>query len=57
MSSPNPLDSVQLNFSSGDLLALNLALALIMYGVALDLRWEDFKYLIKNPKGFFLGIF
>ncbi len=57
MPSPNPLDSVQLNFSSGDLLALNLALALIMYGVALDLQWEDFKYLIKNPKSFFLGIF
>ncbi|MEP2348896.1 MAG: bile acid:sodium symporter, partial [Algoriphagus sp.] len=51
------LDSIQLNFSSSDLLLLNLALALIMYGVALDLRFEDFKYLAKNPKGFFLGVF
>ncbi|OOG72319.1 bile acid:sodium symporter family protein [Algoriphagus sp. A40] len=57
MSSPNPLDSVRLNFSQGDLFLLNLALALIMYGVALDLRWEDFRYLVKNPKGFFLGVF
>lgn len=57
MSSPNLLDSVQLNFSSADLLALNLALGLIMYGVALDLSIADFKYLVKNPKGFFLGIF
>ncbi|RIW14612.1 bile acid:sodium symporter family protein [Algoriphagus lacus] len=57
MSTPNPLDSIRLNFSQGDLLLLNLALALIMYGVALDLRWEDFRYLIKNPKGFFLGVF
>jgi bile acid:Na+ symporter, BASS family len=57
MSSPNPLDTIRLNFSQGDLLTLNLALALIMYGVALDLRWEDFRYLIKNPKGFFLGVF
>ncbi len=55
--SENPLDSIRLNFSQGDVLVLNLALALIMYGVALDLRWEDFNYLIKNPKGFFLGIF
>lgn len=54
---PNPLDSIRLNFSQGDLLLLNLALALIMYGVALDLRWEDFRYLIKNPKSFFLGVF
>lgn len=57
MSSTNPLDSIRLNFSQGDLLLLNLALALIMYGVALDLRWEDFRYLLKNPKGFFMGIF
>lgn len=53
----NPLDSIRLNFSQGDLLLLNLALALIMFGVALDLKWEDFRYLVKNPKSFFLGIF
>lgn len=57
MNSPNELDSIQLNFSQNDLLLLNLALALIMYGVALDLRFEDFKYLAKNPKAFFLGVF
>jgi len=57
MSTTNPLDSIRLNFSQKDLLLLNLALALIMYGVALDLKWADFQYLIKNPKGFFLGIF
>lgn len=57
MSNPNPLDLIRLNFSQGDLLLLNLALALIMFGVALDLRWEDFRYLLKNPKGFFLGVF
>lgn len=57
MTPNSELDSIQLNFSSGDLLLLNLALALIMYGVALDLRFEDFKYLAKNPKGFFLGAF
>ena len=55
--SSNPLDAVRLNFSQGDLLLLNLALALIMYGVALDLRWSDFKYLIQHPKAFFLGVF
>lgn len=57
MTPNSELDSIQLNFSSSDLLLLNLALALIMYGVALDLRFEDFKYLAKNPKGFFLGVF
>ncbi|MBN3519074.1 bile acid:sodium symporter family protein [Algoriphagus lutimaris] len=57
MQAYNDLDSIQLNFSPQDLLLLNLALALIMYGVALDLRFEDFKYLVKNPKSFFLGVF
>lgn len=57
MQSKTDLDSILLNFSPDDLLLLNLALALIMYGVALDLSIEDFRYLLKNPKAFFLGIF
>jgi BASS family bile acid:Na+ symporter len=56
MASPTSIDSIQLNFSQGDLLGLNIALAVIMYGVALELRWEDFLYIAKNPKGFFLGV-
>jgi BASS family bile acid:Na+ symporter len=56
MASPSSIDSIQLNFSQGDLLGLNIALAVIMYGVALELRWEDFLYIAKNPKGFFLGV-
>lgn len=55
--SQNPLDAVRLNFSQGDLLLLNLALALIMYGVALDIKLADFKYLLQHPKGFLLGVF
>jgi len=51
------LDSIRLNFSKGDLFLLNTALALIMYGIALDLRWSDFSYLIKHPKSFVLGVF
>ena len=56
MASPNALDSVQLNFSPNNLLGLNIALAIIMYGVALELKWADFQYLVQNPKGFVIGI-
>jgi BASS family bile acid:Na+ symporter len=56
MASPDALDSVQLNFSPDNLLGLNIALAIIMYGVALELKWEDFQYIAKNPKGFVIGI-
>jgi len=51
------LDAIRLNFSTPDLLFLTLALALIMFGIALELKIEDFKYVIKNPKGIFLGLF
>jgi BASS family bile acid:Na+ symporter len=57
MNPSSGLDTIRLNFSPSDLLLLNLALALIMYGVALDLRFKDFAYLAKNPKSFFLGLF
>lgn len=57
MATPNALDSIQLNFSPDKILGLNIALAIIMYGVALELKWADFKYLIQNPKSFFIGIF
>lgn len=57
MNPTSDLDSISLNFSPNDLLLLNLALALIMYGVALDLQFKDFSYLMKNPKSFFLGLF
>lgn len=57
MASPTSIDSIQLNFSQGDLLGLNIALAVIMFGVALELKWKDFLYIAKNPKGFFLGVF
>lgn len=57
MNKATELDAIHLNFSSQDLLFLNLALALIMFGIALELKIADFKYLVKNPKGFFLGLF
>ena len=57
MASPDALDSVHLNFSPDNLLGLNIALAIIMYGVALELKWVDFQYIVQNPKGFVIGIF
>ena len=50
------LDQVKINFESGDLWALNITLAIIMFGVALDIRMSDFRRLIKQPKILFVGI-
>ncbi len=51
------LDEIRLNFSQSSLLVLNITLALIMFGVALEIKIEHFKKLFKAPKSAFVGIF
>ena len=50
------LDSVKINFDSGGLWVLNIALAVVMFGVALGITFDDFKGLLKQPKLVILGI-
>jgi len=44
------LDNIRLNFSPEGLFAMNITLAFIMFGVALDIKKENFVSVIKNPK-------
>ena len=50
------LDNVRLNFSPTGLLALNITIAFIMFGIALDIKAEHFKQLIMRPKSVIIGI-
>jgi BASS family bile acid:Na+ symporter len=50
------LDNVIINFDSQGLWVLNLALAVIMFGVALGIKPEDFKRLFKQPKLVIIGV-
>jgi BASS family bile acid:Na+ symporter len=50
------LDSVRLNFSDGGLLFMNLAIGFIMFGVAIDLRKEQFTAIFKSPKPIIVGL-
>ena len=50
------LDHIRLEFSNEDLLILNLALAFIMFGVALEIKLDHFKKLFNNPKAAIIGI-
>ena len=50
------IDLIQINFNDGQLLFLNLSLAFIMFGVALDIRLSDFGRIIKNPKAPAVGL-
>jgi BASS family bile acid:Na+ symporter len=51
------LDWVRLNFSKGGLLFMNITLAFIMFGVALEIKVGQFKEVITKPKSFLIGVF
>lgn len=50
------VDAVRLNFSPGSLVALNAVIGLVMFGVALDIRLDDFKRILVSPKGPLIGL-
>jgi len=50
------LDAVRLNFSPESLVALNFILAFVMFGVALDMKWEDFRGIRTAPRAVLIGM-
>jgi len=50
------LDNVQINFDSSGLWVLNIALAVVMFGVALGITINDFKRLVQQPKLVLVGV-
>ena len=51
------LDDIRLNFSEEGLLTLNITLAFIMFGVALEIKVEHFKKVFQTPKATIIGVF
>lgn len=51
-----PIDQVQLNFNPASLLLLNVLIGLIMFGVALDIRVDDFRRVLRDPRGPLIGL-
>lgn len=49
------LDHVRLNFSPSGLVFLNVALAFVMFGVALDIKIENFRDILRKPKSAIVG--
>lgn len=50
------IDQVRLNFNPQAQLGLNLVLALVMFGIALDLKMADFKAALRTPKALAIGL-
>lgn len=44
------IDDIQINFSEDALMALNILVAFLMFGIALDIRREDFLRLLRRPR-------
>ncbi len=53
---PHPIDQAQLTFEPSTLLALNVILGLIMFGIALDLEIEDFEVALDAPRAPLIGL-
>ncbi len=50
------LDSIRLNFNNEGLLLLNFTIAFVMFGVALGLKFENFKAVFSRPKSALIGV-
>lgn len=50
------IDAIKINFDSSGLWVLNIAIGIIMFGVALGISIDDFKRLLKKPKIVLVGV-
>jgi BASS family bile acid:Na+ symporter len=50
------IDAVRLNFSPATLHVLNAILGIVMFGVALDLKREDFRRVLDRPRPVLIGL-
>ena len=50
------IDNVHINFDTKSLWSLNIALAFVMFGVALEISVSDFQRLLKNPRPVLVGV-
>ena len=50
------IDAVRLHFSPESLVALDLILAFVLFGVALDIKVADFRRVVTAPRGTVIGL-
>jgi BASS family bile acid:Na+ symporter len=50
------IDTIQLNFNPQSLMLLNVILGIVMFGVAIDMRIEDFRNITRLPRSLLVGL-
>ena len=51
------LDQLEVNLTQGSMLLVNIILAFVMFGVALGIKLDTFKDVVRNPKSVLTGLF
>lgn len=50
------IDQIQLRFSPTGLAVINTTIGLMMFGMALDMKWADYKSILRSPKAPIIGL-
>jgi len=50
------IDQIRLNFNAQAIFGLNVVIGLMMLGVSLDLKLDDFKRIVLSPKAPGIGL-
>lgn len=50
------LDKIRLNLGSGSMMVINITIAFVMFGIALNMRLDGFKELMKKPRSLIAGV-
>jgi len=53
----HPVDTLHLNFNPSQMIVLNMAMAFLMFSVALDVRFSDFRKVVDFPLSVGVGLF
>jgi BASS family bile acid:Na+ symporter len=51
-----PIDQIRLDFDPGSLTLLNVILGLVVFGISLDLSVDDFRRVLRRPRGVAVGL-
>jgi bile acid:Na+ symporter, BASS family len=52
----HPVDAIRIHFNPDQMVVLNIAMAFLMFSVALDVKLSDFKQVLLFPKAVFVGM-
>ena len=53
---PDQINDIRINFDDNTVVIMNICLAFVMFGVALNLKLDDFTHLLSKPRKILIGL-